>query len=266
MGTVVFADSWSDFFAEFGLALFAEFFEYSGGEIVDVNSRRNVVKFSLNRGTQKTVFFMKRFVRPHFKDMVFAWRSFGHWFSQARCEWENARFLLDNDIKTYSPVCYGQETRFGLESKSIIVTEQLQFQCLTDFIARNWSNLQAGQKEAVVRGVGCFVRRIHELQVSLPDLHIWHIFLRQRQAGHEYDFAVIDLHRMSRDVTDTRKRINNLGRLYHSLLDKYFDFGLKRLLIESYAGNDWPYDVGTLLACVRKQAAAISARRNPKAY
>ncbi len=266
MGTVVFAHSWSDFFAEFGLASFAEFFDYSGGEIVDVNSRRNVVKFSLGRGTQKSIFFMKRFVRPHLKDMLFAWRSFGHWFSQARCEWENARFLLDNDIKTYRPVCYGQEKRLGLEFKSIIVTEQLQFQCLTDFIARNWNSLDAGQKEAVVRGVGHFVRRIHELQVSLPDLHVWHIFLRQRQAGDEYDFAVIDLHRMSRGVSDTRKRINNLGRLYHSMLDKYFGVGLKRLLIESYAGADWPRDVGALVARVTKQAAALSARRNPKAY
>jgi len=263
---VVFADSWSDFFAKFGLSSFAEFFRYSGGEIIGVNSRRNVVKFCLGQAPQKTVFFMKRFVHPHFKDMIFARRSFGHWCSQARCEWENARFLLDNDIETYRPVCYGQETKLALESKSIIVTEQLHFQCLTDFVGRSWRSLDAGQKENLVRSIGHFVRRIHELQVSLPDLHIWHIFLRKRQTGHEYDFAVIDLHRMSRNVTDTKIRIKNLARLYHSMLDKYFDVGLKRLLIEAYAGTDWPYDLDTLLAHVIKQAAAFSAKRNPREY
>jgi len=263
---IVFSDSWRQFFAEFGLRSFDDFFEHSATETIGKNKKRSVVTFSLGQGSQKKHFFMKRFFHPHFKDMFFTWHSFGRFCSQARCEWENAGLLLDNGIETYRPVCYGEKTRWHLESKSFIVTEKLQGQALTDFVRQQWHHLQRRQKEKIIAGLASFVRRIHALNISLPDLYVWHIFLKENADQREYDFAVIDLHRMSRNVTNRNIQIKNLGRLHHSMVDAYFDEGLKQLFIESYAADGWAGDVTALAARVKKRSQAVSAKRNPKPY
>jgi tRNA A-37 threonylcarbamoyl transferase component Bud32 len=201
--------------------------------------------------------------------MFFTWRSFGGFCSQARCEWENAGLLLDNGIETYRPVCYGEKRKWAVESKSFIITEKLQGESLTDFIRQRWHNLQRQQKEKIIAGLAAFVRRIHALNISLLDLYVWHIFLKENTESDEYDFAVIDLHRMSRNVTDKKIRIENLGRLHHSMIDSYFDEKLKQLFIESYAGlpaDDWDGDIAELTARIQKQSDKVSAKRNPKPY
>ncbi|MHC4426405.1 MAG: hypothetical protein ACYSYV_09935 [Planctomycetota bacterium] len=71
---------------------------------------------------------------------------------------------------------------------------------------------------------------------------------------------------MSRNVKDKNKKIDNLGRLHHSMVDTYFDEKLKQLLIESYAADDWDGDIAALTAQVKKQSDAVSAKRNPKPY
>ena len=265
MQRIVCENSWRQFFAEFGLKSFDDFFRYSTIETVGNNDKRSVVTFSLGSGSQKH-FFMKRFLHPHFKDMFFTWRSFGRLCSQAQCEWENAKLLLDNGIETYRPICYGEETKWGIESKSFIVTEKLKGQSLTDFVRQEWHNLQRQQKEKIIAGLAAFVRRIHALNVSLPDLYVWHIFIKAGQTSDEWDFAVIDLHRMSHNVTNKNKQIKNLGRLHHSMVDSYFDERLKQLFIESYAGDDWAGDINTLTTQVKKYSRVVSAKRNPKPY
>jgi len=208
---------------------------------------------------------MKRFSHPHFKDMIFSWRNIGRPCSQARYEWENARLLLDNGIETYRPVCFGEEITYGIEKSSFFITEELQSQCLTDFVRQNWTGLDQLQKEQIITGLATFVRRIHALNISLPDLYVWHIYIAEN-GRREYDYAVIDLHRMSRNVTSMRLNIKSLGRLYHSMLDDYFDEELKRLLIKSYAACGQVGDVSKLLAQVKKYSDAISVRRRQFQY
>ena len=266
MQRVVFADSWEQFFSQHDLASFVDFFEYAPVETIGINNKRSVVTFTLNADSQKKQFFMKRFFHPHFKDMFFTWRSFGSLCSQARCEWENATLLLDNDIETYRPVCFGEKTRCGIETNSFIVTEKLPGQALTDFVRQNWNNLQRQQKEKIITGMGKFIRRIHALNISLPDLYVWHIFIKENSDTNDYDFAVIDLHRMSRNIKNQKMLIKNLGRLHHSMVDKYFDEELKRSFIESFAGDDRDGDINTLASQVKKYSDAVSARRNPKPY
>ncbi len=265
MQRVVFADSWSAFFAESGLKSFDDFFEHLTAETIGANTKRSVITFSLGADSHKKQFFMKRFYRPHFKDMFFTRRNLGESCSQGRYEWENARLLLDGGIDTYRPVCFGEKNIWGLETKSFIVTEELQAQCLTDFVRQEWHSFRQQQKEKIMTGLVAFVRRIHALNISLPDLYVWHIFLTEN-AGGEYDFAVIDLHRMSRNVTNKNRKIKNLGRLHHSMLDSYFDEKLKRLFIESYAANDPDSDVTALAAKVTKYSDAVSAKRRQKQY
>ena len=265
MQRVVFADLWSGFFAEYDAATFDDFFERLAADARGGNSRRNVVRFSLGADAQKKAFFIKRFFHPHFKDIIFTRRNIGESCSQGRYEWENARFLLDNGIGSYRPACYGEQTTWGIETKSFVVTEELQSTCLSDFVRDKWKTMERLQQENVVAGVGAFVRRIHALNVSLPDLYVYHIYLTESAAG-EYDFAVIDLHRMSRNVTNKNQKIKNLGRLHHSMLDEYFDDELKQLLVKSYAADNWDGDVTDLVTRVEKLSDTVSAKRKKKAY
>jgi len=261
---IVFADSWSAFFAEFNLKSFDDFSENLPAKTIGVNKKRNIVTFSLGPDSHKKTFFMKRFSRPHFKDMLFSFRNIGRPCSQARYEWENARLLLDTGIETYRPVCFGEKITCGIENCSFFVTEELKSQCLTDFIRENWHGFNRRQKEKVITGMAEFIRKIHASNISLPDLYLWHIYITENAAG-EYDYAVIDLHRMSRNVTSRSRKIKNLGRLHHSMLDSYFDEGLKQLFVESYAaGRDT--DIASLLAQVKKCSAVITARRRQVQY
>jgi len=262
---VVFADSWSEFFAEFNLESFEDFYENLPAKTIGINKKRNVVRFSLGPDSQEKRFFMKRFSHPHFKDMLFSWRNIGRPCSQARYEWENAGLLLDNGIETYRPVCFGERITCGIENSSFFVTEELRSQCLTDFIRQNWPGFRQQQKEKIITGLAAFFRRIHALNISLPDLYVWHIYITENAAG-EYDYAVIDLHRMSRNVTSRSQKIKNLGRFHHSMLDSYFDEELKQLFVKSYAADDRDGDVTVLSARVKKYSDAVSAKRKPIQY
>lgn len=265
MQRIVFADSWSDFFAEFDLKSFDDFYENPAAKTVGVNKKRNVLTFSIGPESRKKRFLMKRFSHPHFKDILFTWRNIGRPCSQARYEWENARLLLDNGVETYRPACFGEKITCGIENRSFLVTEELQSQCLTDFIRQYWPGFERHQKEKVITGLATFIRKIHALNISLPDLYVWHIFITEK-AGGQYDYAVIDLHRMSRNVTSRSKKIKNLGRLHHSMLDSYFDEELKQLFVKSYASDGWDGDVTRLLAQVKRYSDAVSAKRKQIQY
>jgi hypothetical protein len=263
---VVFEDSWEQYFSRHNLKSFGDFFKYKPVETIGINNKRSVVTFSLDDDSQKKQFFMKRFFHPHFKDMFFTYRSFGSLCSQARCEWENARLLLDNGIETYKPVCFGEKTKCGIEANSFIVTKKLPGRALTDFVRKNWHNLQRKQKEQIIAGMAKFIRRIHALNISLPDLYVWHIFITENSDTKDFDFAVIDLHRMSRNVKNKDTLLKNLGRLHHSMVGKYFDEELKRSFIEFYAGDNWDGDIDNLASQVKKYSDTVSAKRNPKPY
>lgn len=265
MQKVIFTDSWSRFFSKFDIATFDDFFERLAANVKGGNSRRNVVSFSLGTGDQKKTFFIKRFFRPHFKDVIFAKRNLGESCSQGRYEFESARLLLDNGIGSYYPVCYGEQRIFGIETKSFVVTEELQSTCLSDFVREKWHSLERPQKEKIVEDLGAYVRRIHGANISLPDLYVYHLHITER-AVEKYDFAVIDLHRMSRNVMNKNRKLKNLGRLHHSMLAEYFDDDLKRLLIKSYAADEPGGDVNALITQVERWSKAISARRKQKKY
>ena len=269
MEKVVFADGWDEYFAGKGMQGFSDFYDYSsGGGLVNKNSRRNVRRLEF-AGDGGRAFYMKRFDRPHLKDTFFAFANYGRLMSQAQLEWENARLLLANGIDTYKPVCYGHRLVCGLERMSFLVTEELPGQCLTDFVAGRWSELDRGEKERIIAEIGAFVWKIHEAKVRMPDLYVWHIFLTEKTEDKgecKYDLAVIDLHRMSHNVTSDGSRIEDLGRLHHSMRAEYFTNELKRLLIESYACAGGIDNIAELVAKVEKKSQAVLAKRRVLSY
>ncbi|MBL7106614.1 MAG: hypothetical protein ISS77_03270 [Phycisphaerae bacterium] len=270
MERVFFADGWSDYFKNCGISSFDDFFHITHDGQVNKNTKRDVRFFTLNQksGSEHT-FFMKRFFSPHFKDMLFTLNQFGRICSQARCEWNNAAILLKNGTQTYLPVCFGEKTILGIETKSFFITQKLDSICLTDFLSQKWHQMQAGDKDELIVSLGRFFQKIHKAAISLEDLYVWHIFIKESKAKNgdiKYDFAVIDLHRMKHNVKNERKLLSNLGRFHHSMTDTYFDDRLRRLLLESYAHTDARTDMGTFVDDIKKLSDKVSAKRNPKPY
>lgn len=103
MEKLVFADSWRESFDRRGLRTFSHFFHGMQGPFVNKNSRRDVMRLTLDDDPPK-VLFMKRFHRPHLKDALAGLRTFGRLISQAGVEWENANHLLQHGIGTYRPL------------------------------------------------------------------------------------------------------------------------------------------------------------------
>ena len=263
MRKIEFAEDQAQLFKDSGLESFEDFFDYSKGEMVNANKKRNVLAITLKTGGGQKEFFMKCFFSPHFKDMFFTFQNFGHLCSQAQCEWENANILLANGIDTYRPVCFGFQTVFGVERKSFFVTEKLSGCCLADFVTGNWSKLSHKQKEGLIRSMAKFVRKIHDAKISLPDLYIWHLFVSEKNLG-EYDFAVIDLHRMKVDTTGETERARNLGALDFSMSEKYFDEKLRRIFLDAYAGSDYNQD--RLWRKMKRRSKILSGRRRRQNY
>lgn len=255
-------------FSSNGLRKFEDFFSYNNGSIVNKNNRREVLRFSFNGDGWEKVFFMKRFFNPHFKDMMFTWRVFGRPCSQAVCECNNAKLLLENGINTYQPVYYGEQKVFGIERKSFLVTEKLKGICLTDFISEYWRRLSSDRRRKIINLMADTAAKIHNAGINFPDLYIWHFFITPSQPDEsgDYELAVIDLHRMEHNVKSRKKLFQNMGRLTHSMIEKYFDKQDKDLLIDTYLDNRKIAKKSAPAGCIRKYEKRISRRRKPKKY
>ncbi|MBW8017026.1 MAG: hypothetical protein FVQ82_12645 [Planctomycetes bacterium] len=263
---IEFNKDYREYFAGLGLVSFDDFFSYSKGSFIGKNKKRDVTSFTLKSDGGSKEFFMKRFIRPHFKDMLFAGCKSGHICSQGQYEWENAKFLLDNGIMTYRPVCFGMEMRFGIESRSFFVTEKLDGQCFQEFVTENFSGMSGEEKKRVIENLGRFIRRVHDAGVNMPDLYVWHLYLESEDAA-TCDFALIDLHRMStsRAVKKTDV-VRNLAAFDFSMADKYFDDEMRYLLVDSYMQNSQPGQVERLYKKIKRRSKVLRARRGFRDY
>ena len=259
-------DEYRSMFEAAGLKSYKEFFKYSRGEFINKNKKREVVKLTFDHQGTKKHFFMKRFFYPHLKDMIFTFKNFGHICSQAACEWKNAKLLLKNGIGTYKPVCYGENLSWGFEKSSFFITEEIDGVCLTDFISANWDSLSRPEKENIATSIGKLCRKIHDARISMPDLYLWHFFMKKRSPDQkDYEFAVIDLHRMSKNA-DKNALYKSLAALNFSLSPKYFDDSLRTLILKSYMSDDYPHSRGELLRNVAERTAVLEARRRRHNY
>jgi tRNA A-37 threonylcarbamoyl transferase component Bud32 len=262
MKKVFFADSWQQVLADRGMKTFNDIYNCDNRERINRNTKRNVSVIRLQTKDGEKKFFLKRFHDSHIKDMLFVFMNTGKIVSQAAYEWDNIKRLAKIGISVPTLVCFGEKLLFGIERKSFILTQELDGQCLTDFVAQNWATLPQDEKEKIITSLAKTIKKIHNAEISLPDLYVWHIFISKNADGN-YNFAFIDLNRMKRNMWNKGEKIENLGRLYHSMLDKYFDKPLRRLLIEAYTGG---HNTKKIIRGAEKYAKKFSARRRLKQY
>ncbi|OQA01307.1 MAG: Lipopolysaccharide core heptose(I) kinase RfaP [Planctomycetes bacterium ADurb.Bin401] len=262
MEKVVFADSWKEILAENGLKTFGDLYYNNKKKRINSNHRRNVSLFELNINGETRKFYLKRFRHTYIKDIIFVFLNTGNFLSQAAFEWSNIKLLKKNGIGAPNFICCGEETRFGFERRSFIVTEELKGQCLANFIAENWGKMQSEEKKKILVSLARTIKKIHKAWISMPDLYIWHIFVTK--TNDEYDFSFIDLNRMKRHVTNPDEWVENLGRLHYSMIDKYFDEPTRRFFIETYAEKEKGDKIEKLIRKIRRYSRKFSGRRRSK--
>ena len=266
---VEFAKGWAPIFEKAGLVSLEDFFNHCSSQIVNKNKKREVVSLTLDNAGSNKQLFMKRFFKPHFKDMLFTIRNFGCLCSQAACEWKNANLLLQKGIETYHPVCYGEQMRFGLEKISFIITEKINGPSLTDFVAVNRQSIDRNKKEKIITAVAKLIRKIHNAEICLPDLYLWHIFIKKNSVPDELsedDLAVIDLHRMRINVSNRNALIKDLGALDFSLSEKYFDDNIRRFFLNVYTNSAPQGEINALYRKIKSRSRILSNRRRRPEY
>lgn len=259
MKKVTIKQGYEDIFRQNNLKTFDDFYNFSNGKIIDKNTKRNVMTFSLQNPQGSETFFMKRYHNPHFKDLYFAYLNYGRGCTQGRLEWKNANYLIDNGINAYLPVAYGQYTICQLEKRSFMITKKLPGVCLADFVAKNWISLDENEKTKILKAVNLVVKRLYDTKISFRDLYLWHFFVDIVDS--QYQLYMLDLHRMKKYSKSTRDRIKDLAALHYSLSDKYFTPQMKEIALFDTNKTDL-----RLKDKILKRAAKIQTRRGAPRY
>ena len=223
----------------------------------------------LTAGSDVRCFFMKRFISPHFKDIIFAWRNFGKLCSQASLEWQNAGFLLQHGIRTYRPACFGEKIVMGMERASFFLTEEIKGLCLPHLVSKRWHSFGKCEREQLMTSLGRFVKKIHDVGISMPDLYLWHIYAidpADAPPGTDYELAVIDLHRMRRNASSPVERARNLAAFSYSLSEKYFDARCRELFLDAYMEGIAPPLREKIARTLEQRTRVIIKRRGQPRY
>ncbi|MBC8377879.1 MAG: hypothetical protein H8E62_01760 [Planctomycetes bacterium] len=265
MKNVTYANHWQPYFEHLGLRSFDDFFNYEDGETVNQNTKRNVVVLKLPHNIHTKTFFMKRFFNPHFKDMLFTLRNFGKLCSQGELEWRNANILLEHGIETYHPACFGVETLCGIERRSFFITEEINGICLQDYLVQYWADLADDDKEKIVLKLAAFFKKIHAVRISLPDAYIWHVYMvKHIDNAEDFEFGMIDLHRMQINTRGNRQAAENLGRFLFSLPEGFLDEKLRNAFIENYLDADFIRNRDAFVATMTKREKTLLKRRKKR--
>lgn len=256
----------TEIFLRNGLRGFDDFFNFSDGQTVNRNEKRDVTVLRLSDGgRQPRIYFMKRFFCPHPKDMLFTVLNFGRLCSQAELEWRCAHLLLENGIETYHPVGWGVQTCCGIERRSFFITEKIEGRSLIEYLLEQWGGFDAAMQEKLVVGLARFFRSLHQAQLSLPDSYLWHLFvLEPIVLDGPFRFAIIDLHRMRLHAVAAKHAARNLGALLFSLPDEWFDRRLRELFLQTYlesSGQGAVADRDAFVAALKKREQTLIARR-----
>jgi hypothetical protein len=262
MDKVVFEKDRGVFFASHGLYRFEDFFNYGEGRTINENAKRNVIVLNLEDNGRMRTFYMKRFIKPHLKDMLSTVWSFGTLCSQAEAEWRNARILLDNGIETYHPVCYGVRSCCGIERQSFFMTEQINGPCLPDYLSEHWARLDTSGRQGLVVRLGLFFQKIHAAGIALPDSYIWHVYRIPTPAAPDgFELGMIDLHRMKIRTHGNRPAAKDLGAFLFSLPDGFMDEPLRSLFMDSYLSDGRIRNPNAFRRAVNQWKQKIAARR-----
>jgi heptose I phosphotransferase len=184
-----------------GLSLhrFAEAMRFIGGERVDANRKRSVVRIRF----EGERFFLKRFTHPPAKDALGRVFRLKRPKTHAEHEWEMIQALGEIGVGAPDVAGVGAERGRGFRRRSFLLTAELTDHVPLDrYLEERATDFRRPSgRRGFLEDLAGLVHRMHASGISHPDLYSWHIFVRG--TGGERAFALIDLHRAAQ-----RKRIS----------------------------------------------------------
>ena len=243
-----------------GLVGFDAWYASDRGKVIDSNSHRDVAVLHLDDEGRERTFFLKRFHKPHFKDMWFAFRNCLKLTSQAEFERSNADLLRSLGVGSFRPVVVGASFACGLvERCSVLVTEKLESVQLPDYVTEHWPAMSDEKKRVFLEAMGKTARRVHNGPVHFPDLYSWHYFVREQGEG--FDFDLIDLHRMARRMVFPQYFSENLGALLFSMPESLFSPDDISAILDGYFADDKSERRAAMLPKIQARAKKLRKRK-----
>lgn len=197
-----------------GLTSFRAVLDYSGGVRVCHKRGRSVFRIEIDGRT----FYLKRnrLHRVEFWKALCRLRipSLG-----AGTEWENILAVQAAGIPTVTPVAVGERSRWGLETASFTLTEEIyNAEPVDEFIQRKWTGSPIrpclGEKRRLIRDLAALARRFHGQGMNHRDFYLNHFFI----AG-DGSLFLLDLQRVQRRrQIPMRFLVKDLGQLAYSSL------------------------------------------------
>lgn len=192
-----------------GLDSFQAFMDYPEGRRIVHKRGRSVFRFEiagrafyLKRNRLHRVEFCKSLCRGR-------WPRLG-----ARREWENLLAMHQVGIPTVTPIAMGERSRFGVETSSFTLTEELYgARPLDELILEKFEPLDNHhEKRELINKVAHLARRLHNAGMNHQDFYLNHFFLDEKGV-----LSLLDLQRVqSRNRTPQRFLIKDLAQLAFS--------------------------------------------------
>jgi heptosyltransferase-2 len=188
--------------------------------------------------TGSTIVFLKRYDRPPVVVQLKNWLSHLGRKSLGFCEFESARELAAEGIKTPNVISHGEQWERFFEKRSFIITEKiLNAESLERKLPPCFNGPATAEtlklQRKFIAQLASFVKKFHQTDYRHRDLYFSHIYYDD-----DGNFHLIDLARAFKPILlGERFRIKDVAQLYYSAPARYFSRTDRLRFYLCYAGQ-----------------------------
>ncbi len=182
--------------------------DLQGADKIASSRYAKVFRFEAEIKGEARAFYYKEFLFRNFRDRL----SVLFRPSRAMRAWRGSRLLIDHGFDTAPPVCVGEDRRFGVVRRNLMITESipdvLELADYPDHEPATQEHGAVSRKRRFLKEYGRVIGRLHREGIFQGDLRERNILVRN---GDPPKFYLIDNERTRRyrNLPD-RKRLKNL--------------------------------------------------------
>ena len=223
---------------------FESVWNYQAGKTIKRIKARSVIRFEIQIGGRKRVFYLKR----HNTKFAGLQRFFSLFspklvLSEGKREFENICDFREGGLGTVSPVAAGERFVKFCWAQSFLITEDFSPFISLEYMLRDNPEFFMGEKGSyrkrnLINKIGMFARKMHKKGFNHRDFNATHILLHYKDESDLPDIALFDLQRVDRNsVFQFRWIIKSLSELNYTLPEGVFGEEDRIFLLLSYKGK-----------------------------